>query len=193
MTHATFIGASALACAFVAALVARDRVRRAESRAQSNRVHVLERSLELKEERERAATGQLEGTIVAGLYRIGQRMGAGAAGVIYQAQRVSDGLPVALKFLRAAAAHEPIAADRLRREAEALRLAWHPNIVEILDQGHLAGWHVVHRDGALDGRLARRAHSKSREIAARRDASRSLCKFATRSSRCTRRGSCIVI
>jgi serine/threonine-protein kinase len=25
----------------------------------------------------------------------------------------------------------------LRREAEALRLAWHPNIVEILDQGHL--------------------------------------------------------
>lgn len=137
MTHATIIGASALACAFVAALVARDRVRRAESRAQSNRVHVLERSLELKEERERAATGQLEGTIVAGLYRIGQRMGAGAAGVIYQAQRVSDGLPVALKLLRAAAAHEPTAADRLRREAEALRLAWHPNIVEILDEGHL--------------------------------------------------------
>jgi len=117
--------------------VARDRFRRAESRAQSTRVHVLERSLELKEERERAATGQLEGVIVAGLYRIGQRMGSGAAGVIYQAQRVSDGLPVAVKLLRAAAAHDSVAADRMRREAEALRLAWHPNIVEILDQGHL--------------------------------------------------------
>jgi len=115
----------------------RDRLRRAESRAQSSRVHVLERSLELKEERERVAAGQLEGTMIAGLYRIGQRMGSGAAGVIYQAQRVSDGLPVAIKLLRAAAAHETVAADRLRRESEALRLAWHPNIVEILDQGHL--------------------------------------------------------
>ena len=135
--HASIVGASALAGALAGALFARDRMRRAESRAQSNRVHVLERSLELKEERERAATGQIEGMIVAGLYRIGQRMGSGAAGVIYQAQRVSDGLPVAIKLLRAAAAHEPTAADRLRREAEALRLAWHPNIVEILDQGHL--------------------------------------------------------
>jgi serine/threonine-protein kinase len=111
--------------------------RRAEARAQMTRVHVLERSLELKEERERSATGQLEGDIIAGLYRIGQRMGSGASGVIYQAQRVSDGLPVAVKLLRAVAAHESVAADRLRREAEALRLAWHPNIVEILDQGHL--------------------------------------------------------
>jgi eukaryotic-like serine/threonine-protein kinase len=128
------------ACAGVGALMglglAYNRLRRAEARAQLTRVHILERSLELKEERERT-TGQLEGDIIAGLYRIGQRMGSGAAGVIYQAQRVSDGLPVAVKLLRVVAAHESVAADRLRREAEALRLAWHPNIVEILDQGHL--------------------------------------------------------
>jgi len=134
---ASVVALGAVAGALGGLAVARDRLRRAESRAQSTRVHVLERSLELKEERERAATGQLEGVIVAGLYRIGQRMGSGAAGVIYQAQRVSDGLPVAVKLLRAAAAHESVAVDRLRREAEALRLAWHPNIVEILDQGHL--------------------------------------------------------
>ncbi len=133
----TFTAVGGLLGILAGVAVARDRSRRAESRAQSTRVHVLERSLELKEERERAATGQLEGVIVAGLYRIGQRMGSGAAGVIYQAQRVSDGLPVAVKLLRAAAAHESVAADRMRREAEALRLAWHPNIVEILDQGHL--------------------------------------------------------
>jgi serine/threonine-protein kinase len=138
LTHGIVLAAAgALAGALMGLAVVRDRSRRAESRAQSTRVHVLERSLELKEERERAATGQLEGVIIAGLYRIGQRMGSGAAGVIYQAQRVSDGLPVAVKLLRAAAAHESVAADRLRREAEALRLAWHPNIVEILDQGHL--------------------------------------------------------
>lgn len=135
--HLTSAAIGALVGALAGTALLRDRWRRAESRAQSTRVHVLERSLELKEERERAATGQLEGMMVAGLYRIGQRMGSGAAGVIYQAQRVSDGTPVALKLLRAAAAHESVAADRLRREAEALRLAWHPNIVEILDQGHL--------------------------------------------------------
>jgi serine/threonine-protein kinase len=64
-------------------------------------------------------------------------MGSGATGVIYEAVRISDGLPVAIKLLRAAAAHEAIASDRLRREAEALGLAWHPNVVEVIDQGHL--------------------------------------------------------
>ena len=129
--------AGATAGGLAGIMVGRDAARRADSRAQAIRMTVLERSLELKEERERAATGQLEGSIIAGLYRVGQRMGAGAAGVIYQAQRISDGMPVAVKLLRAAAAHESVAADRLRREAEALRLAWHPNVVEILDSGHL--------------------------------------------------------
>jgi eukaryotic-like serine/threonine-protein kinase len=137
LSHVASLGVGTAVGALAGVAFARDRWRRAESRAHGTRVHVLERSLELKEDRERAATGQLEGMMVAGLYRIGQRMGAGAAGVIYQAQRVSDGLPVAIKLLRAAAAHESVAADRLRREAEALRLSWHPNIVEILDQGHL--------------------------------------------------------
>ncbi|HEY2367476.1 MAG TPA: serine/threonine-protein kinase [Polyangiaceae bacterium] len=150
--------------------IARDRLRRVESRAHSTRVHVLERSLELKEDRERAAAGQLEGMMVAGLYRIGQRMGAGAAGVIYQAQRVSDGLPVAIKLLRAAAAHESVAADRLRREAEALRLAWHPNIVEILDQGHLPdGTSYIVMElltgESLAARLRNRGKLEEREVA----------------------------
>jgi hypothetical protein len=115
----------------------REVVRRAESRAQSIRVHALERSLVLKETRERAGAGQLEGSVVAGQYRIMQRMGSGASGVIYEATRMSDGLPVALKLLRAAAAHDAVASDRLRREAEALGLAWHPNVVEVIDHGYL--------------------------------------------------------
>jgi serine/threonine protein kinase len=64
-------------------------------------------------------------------------MGSGATGVIYEAVRMSDGMPVAIKLLRAAAAHEAVASDRLRREAEALGLAWHPNVVEVIDHGHL--------------------------------------------------------
>ena len=115
----------------------RERVRRSAVHAQSMRVSALERSLALKETRESAATGQLEGSITAGQYRIMQRMGSGASGVIYEAARMSDGMPVAIKLLRAAAAHDAVASDRLRREAEALGLSWHPNVVEVIDHGHL--------------------------------------------------------
>jgi serine/threonine-protein kinase len=44
---------------------------------------------------------------------------------------------VAIKLLRAAVAHDTVAADRLRREAAALGLAWHPNVVEVYGDGHL--------------------------------------------------------
>ncbi|HZU83543.1 MAG TPA: serine/threonine-protein kinase, partial [Polyangiaceae bacterium] len=119
------------------ALHARELLRRAETRAQAIRVHALERSLSLRESREHGVPGQLEGSVAAGQYRIVRRMGAGATGVIYEAVRISDGIPVAIKLLRAAAAHEAVASDRLRREAEALGLAWHPNVVEVIDHGHL--------------------------------------------------------
>jgi serine/threonine-protein kinase len=65
-------------------------------------------------------------------------MGSGASGVIYEAKRISDGTPVAIKLLRAATAHDSVASDRLRREAEALGLAWHPNVVEVIDHGIIA-------------------------------------------------------
>jgi serine/threonine-protein kinase len=116
---------------------ARDRVRHAEGEAQQLRVLALERSLSLKETHEGGPGGQLEGTVAAGQFRIVRRMGSGATGVIYEAVRMSDGMPVAIKLLRAAAAHEAVASDRLRREAEALGLAWHPNVVEVIDHGHL--------------------------------------------------------
>ena len=115
----------------------RDRTRRIETTAQAMRVHALERSLALRETEKRAGAGDLEGTVVAGQYRIGIRMGSGASGVIYQATRLTDGVPVAIKLLRAATAHDAVASDRLRREAEALGLSWHPNVVEVIDHGHL--------------------------------------------------------
>jgi serine/threonine protein kinase len=115
----------------------RDRTRRVESAAQAMRVHALERSLAIREKEGSAGAGDLEGNVVAGQYRIGVRMGSGASGVIYQATRLTDGLPVAIKLLRAATAHDAVASDRLRREAEALGLSWHPNVVEVIDHGHL--------------------------------------------------------
>jgi hypothetical protein len=141
--HPSLVASSALAIGLAAGGLlglawSRDRLRRAETSAQVARVHALERSLLLKETRERAAAGNLEGSVVAGQFRIGVRMGSGASGVIYEALRISDGTPVAIKLLRAAAAHDAVASDRLRREAEALGLSWHPNVVEVIDHGHLA-------------------------------------------------------
>ncbi len=115
----------------------RDRMRRIETTAQAMRVHALERSLAIRESEKSAGAGDLEGNVVAGQYRIGPRMGSGASGVIYQATRLTDGMPVAIKLLRAATAHDAVASDRLRREAEALGLSWHPNVVEVIDHGHL--------------------------------------------------------
>jgi serine/threonine protein kinase len=115
----------------------RDRLRRIDVSAQAMRVSALERSLALRERESEVGAGELEGTVVAGQYRIGERMGSGASGVIYEAARITDGLPVAIKLLRAATAHDVTASDRLRRESEALGLSWHPNVVEVIDHGHL--------------------------------------------------------
>jgi hypothetical protein len=142
MLPAAWGALGALSCAAAAGLAgaarAREGQRRAETQAQTLRVHALERSLSLRESRESEVGGGLEGQVAAGQYRILRRMGSGATGVIYEAVRISDGIPVALKLLRAAAAHEAVASDRLRREAEALGLSWHPNVVEVIDHGHLA-------------------------------------------------------
>src|SRR5260221_9372644 len=111
--------------------------RRAESHAQMSRIRALERSVTLKDQRERAAVGFFEGSVVAGKYRLGPKLGAGASGVIHQATRLADNAPVAIKLLRAAVAHDTVASDRLRREAEALGLTWHPNVVEVFEHDHL--------------------------------------------------------
>ncbi|MFO0741879.1 MAG: serine/threonine-protein kinase [Labilithrix sp.] len=115
----------------------KSQVAKIETAAQAIRVSALERSLALRETSSRSASGDLEGTVIAGQYRIGPRMGSGASGVIYEAARLTDGLPVAIKLLRAATAHDVTASDRLRRESEALGLSWHPNVVEVIDHGHL--------------------------------------------------------
>ncbi len=156
--------AAGLAAGTLAGLVrGRDAVRNAESRCQSMRVRALERSLVLREARGSEMGAQLEGSVAAGQYRIVRRMGSGATGVIYEAARISDGMPVAIKLLRAAAAHEAIASDRLRREAEALGLSWHPNVVEVIDEGHLPdGTSYLVMELLRGESLASRLRSKTR-------------------------------
>jgi eukaryotic-like serine/threonine-protein kinase len=111
--------------------------RRIQARAHLVRIHALERSQTLRETRDRGTAGFQQGVVVAGQYRLTEKLGVGANGTIWEAERLSDGTLVAVKLLRAAVAHDTVAADRLRREAAALGLAWHPNVVEVFEDGYL--------------------------------------------------------
>ncbi|HXK19737.1 MAG TPA: serine/threonine-protein kinase, partial [Polyangiaceae bacterium] len=111
--------------------------RRIQARAHLVRIHALERSQTLREARDRGTAGFQQGVVVAGQYRLTEKLGVGANGTIWEAERLSDGGLVAVKLLRAAVAHDTVAADRLRREAAALGLAWHPNVVEVFEDGYL--------------------------------------------------------
>ena len=158
------------ACVGAVALFAgHENRRRAQSAAQLMRIQALERAATLREAREQGAVGFHAGQVVAGQYRLTEKLGVGANGTIWEAERIADGGLVAIKLLRAAVAHDNIAADRLRREAAALGLAWHPNVVEIYDDGHLpdgTSYLVMERlyGESLAARLRRKGMLTPREV-----------------------------
>lgn len=72
-------------------------------------------------------------------YAMGQKVGEGAMGIVYQGTRQSDGRPVAIKILRTAVDVSSRQAARFLREAEILEQLQHPYIVRSLDKGIVEG------------------------------------------------------
>ncbi|MEV4824507.1 serine/threonine-protein kinase [Micromonospora sp. NPDC049274] len=81
----------------------------------------------------------IEGTRLAGRYRVTARLGAGGHGTVYAAQDERLRRLVAVKLLNEDADPELLA--RFQREAEILAMIKHPNVVAIFDVGR-------HDDGA---------------------------------------------
>jgi serine/threonine protein kinase len=80
----------------------------------------------------------LWGKRLDGRYRLGEPLGCGATGVVFAAQRETDGRSVAIKCLRNELGSRADLSARLRQEAVAGRSIHHPGIVPCLDQGTLA-------------------------------------------------------
>lgn len=74
-----------------------------------------------------------------GSFRIEEKIGAGAMGVVYRATNVKTGRPVAVKVVSADQAARGNAGERFDREAEILMNLKHPNIVRWQGHGRYQG------------------------------------------------------
>jgi serine/threonine-protein kinase len=104
------------------------------------------------------------GTVLAGRYRLDQRIASGGMGEVWQGFDRVLGRTVAVKLLREPS-DEPDFADRFRAEARTMATISHPGVVEVYDFGDdpAAGMYLVMKyiDGeslanalARDGRLS---------------------------------------
>src|SRR5690349_17682475 len=79
----------------------------------------------------------LLGAIVAGRYRLIEKIGEGGMGAVYRGVHETLRKPVALKLLGRAARTDREMVTRFEREAVAAANLKHPNIVEATDSGQM--------------------------------------------------------
>jgi hypothetical protein len=98
------------------------------------------------------------GEVIAGKYRLEERLGMGGMGVVYRAVHVVTGKPLAVKWILRPTADERVR-SRFLREARAAARIDHPNVVNVFDVGEVGpcGYLVMEllRGETLKSRLLR--------------------------------------
>jgi serine/threonine protein kinase len=79
------------------------------------------------------------GDVLAGKYRLDERLGAGGMGEVWSAEHLSIGTQVAIKLLSADVSLRPETRGRFEREARAAAALQSPHVVRVFDHGTESG------------------------------------------------------
>jgi serine/threonine protein kinase len=82
---------------------------------------------------------RLMGRLFDAKYELFARLGTGGMGTVYRARRVYVGDEVAIKVLHQNRLTRPEAVERFRREARAVAMLCHPNVVTVYDYREMRG------------------------------------------------------
>ncbi|HNS95913.1 MAG TPA: serine/threonine-protein kinase [Polyangiaceae bacterium] len=75
------------------------------------------------------------GTVLSKRFKLIKPIGSGGMAIVWRAEHLVLGIPVALKMLRSVDAHSQVARARFEAEARVVAALKHPNVVHILEYG----------------------------------------------------------